>query len=313
MFKEILQEICPCHSVSLVLPDNNKPGHNSTDFVTDILNLFSSPPSSSSSGPLENTCNDPEEREAEVMMLTSCVNSLKIDNESEQRYDTGESSDEDIFLTDDEECDENIPAPSPTARSNLPGSPAADDRQSNSFSKENNNDRVDKGLECDLDGDEILNQESWRNVSEILQDLIESVVLVKIDMDNFEEEDISGEESFEECEEEYEDDEESDIFEDDSESDEEEESSSDPSWQADHSEDDDEEAEENLEALKTKTLKADNKNLSLVKERLDSSGMDSGSLSFYMSETGPISIQVLINKTPSIVPYIHFTSICISR
>merc|ERR550534_3620033 len=47
MFKEILQEICPCHSVSLVLPDNNKPGHNSTDFVTEIFNLFSSPPSSS--------------------------------------------------------------------------------------------------------------------------------------------------------------------------------------------------------------------------------------------------------------------------
>merc|ERR1719234_2575022 len=68
MLKEILQEICPCHSVSLVLPDDNKLEDNSRDFLTDILNLFSSP---SSSGPLKNTCNDPEKREAEVEMLAS--------------------------------------------------------------------------------------------------------------------------------------------------------------------------------------------------------------------------------------------------
>ena len=282
-----------------MLPDDNKLEDNSRDFLTDIFNLFSSPFSSSpsSSGPLKNTCNDPEKRAAEVEILASGVNSLKIDNESQQWCETGDSSDEDIFLTDDEECDENFPVQSPSAGNNLPESlEADDDSQSNSFSIENNNKRVDKGLECDLDGDEVLDQSSWKDVSEILQDLIESVVLVKIDndMESFEEEDISGEESFEECEEEYEDDEESDMFEDDSESDEEDESCSDPSWQADQSEDDDEETEEKLEDLKAKTLKvkADTKNFSLVKERLDSSGMDSGSLSFYMSETGPISIKV---------------------
>ena len=273
-----------------MLPDDNKLEDNSRDFLTDILNLFSSPSSPSSSGPLKNTCNDPEKRAAEVEILASGVNSLKIDNESEQRCETGDSSDEDIFLTDDEECDENFQVQSPSAGNNLPDSLAADDRQSYSFSKENNNERVDKGLECDLDGDEVLDQGSQRNITDILKDLIESVVSVKLDndMDSLEEEDISGEESFEECEEEYEDDEESDMFEDDSESDEEDESCSDPSWQADQSEDDDEETED----LKTKTLRADNKNLTLVKERLDSSGMDSGSLSFYMSETGPISVQV---------------------
>ena len=62
-----------------------------------------------------------------------------IDIASEQRYDTGESSAEDIFLTDDEECDENIPVQSPSAEHNLHERPAADFRRSNSFSKENNN------------------------------------------------------------------------------------------------------------------------------------------------------------------------------
>jgi len=228
-------------------------------------------------------------------MLTGGMNNLIIDNKSKQRCDIGDSSDEDIFLTDDEEVVENVPVLSPFGGNNLTDSPE-DSLQSNSpIIKDNRtrNSRLDKGLNCDLDGDENLHQGSRRNVSSILENLIESIVSDKttynFDTDN---EDISGEESFEECEEEYEGDEDSDMFEEDSESEEEDESCSDPSWQADHSEDDEEEAEEKLEELKTKNLKADNKNLSVVKERLDSSGMDSGSLSFYMSETGPIAIQV---------------------
>ena len=248
-------------------------------------------------------------------MLTGGMKDLIIENKSEpeQRRDIG-ASDEDIFLTDDEEVLENIPVQSPSVvGNNLTNIHSPEDSlKSYSITKDTrtNNSRLDKGLNCDLDaldGDDSLNQGSRRNVSSILENIIESIVSVKT-IDNCDNEDISGEESFEDCEEEYEGDEDSDMFEEESESEEEEEdeSCSDPSWQADHSEDDEEEAEEKLEERKTKSPKADNKNLSIVKERLDSSGMDSGSLSFFMSETGPISIQVMKCITQWNVQYIAY-------
>ena len=247
-------------------------------------------------------------------MLTGGMKDLIIENKSEpdQRCDIGDSSDEDIFLTDDEEVLENIPVQSPSVvGNNLTNIHSPEDSlKSYSITKDTrtNNSRLDKGLNCDLDaldGDDNLNQGSRRNVSSILENIIETIVSDKT-IDNCDNEDISGEESFEDCEEEYEGDEDSDMFEEESESEEEDESCSDPSWQADHSEDDEEEAEEKLEEIKTKHSKADNKNLSIVKERLDSSGMDSGSLSFFMSETGPISIQVMKCITQWNVQYIAY-------
>merc|ERR1719480_262938 len=92
MFKEILQEICPCHSVSLVLPDKNMLMENSADLVTEILNLLSfSPRTSSSSAPLPLSSSSDNSREAEVAMLTGGMNDLIIENKSEpdQRCDIG--------------------------------------------------------------------------------------------------------------------------------------------------------------------------------------------------------------------------------
>jgi len=291
MFKEMLQEICPCHSVSLVMPDNKKLEENSRDTVTDILNLLLTSPTYNSSKPLGNTFNKNLEKEEEVVMITGCVNSLVIDDQPEQSYASTDSSDEDIFLTDNEEVDETIPVVSPIVGNKLTES-TEKRKLSESFSNDSQNERVDKELECDLDGDESLNQESSSIISSIIEDLLQFVVLVtaKDESFNLDDENSSGEESFGDCWEEYEDDEDSDMFEEDSESDDEDES--DPSWQADHSEDEDEEEEEKTEEPGTKSLKSENKNPSLVKERLDSSGMDSGSLSFYMSDTGPIAIQV---------------------
>merc|ERR1719154_520810 len=291
MFKEMLQEICPCHSVSLVLPDDKKLEENSRDTVTDILNLLLTSPTYNSSKPLGNTFNKNLEKEEEVVMITGCVNSLVIDDQPEQSYASTDSSDEDIFLTDNEEVDETIPVVSPIVGNKLTES-TEKRKLSESFSNDSQKERVDKELECDLDGDESLNQESSSIISSIIEDLLQFVVLVtaKDESFNLDDENSSGEESFGDCWEEYEDDEDSDMFEEDSESDDEDES--DPSWQADHSEDEDEEEEEKTEEPGTKSLKSENKNPSLVKERLDSSGMDSGSLSFYMSDTGPIAIQV---------------------
>jgi len=281
MFKEMLQEICPCHSVSLVLPDNNKLEENSRDLVTDILNLLLTSPTYTSSKPLGNTCNNNLEKEDEIVMITGGVNSLVIDDQPEQNYyASADSSDEDIFLTDNEEVDETIPVASSIVGNKL----------TESTEKRSQHERVDKELECDLDGDESLNQESSSIISSIIEDIIESVVLVTSKDESYNLDD--EEESFGEYGEEYEDDEDSDMFEEDCESDDEEESFSDPSWQADHSEDDDEEEEEMPEDPGTKSLKSENKNLNPVNERLDSSSMDSGSLSFYMSDTGPIAIQV---------------------
>ena len=291
MFKEMLQEICPCHSVSLVLPDNNKLEENSRDLVTDILNLLLTSPTYTSSKPLGNTCNNNLEKEDEIVMITGGVNSLVIDDQPEQNYyASADSSDEDIFLTDNEEVDETIPVASSIVGNKL----------TESTEKRSQHERVDKELECDLDGDESLNQESSSIISSIIEDIIESVVLVTSKDESYNLDD--EEESFGEygAGEEYEDDEDSDMFEEDCESDDEEESFSDPSWQADHSEDDDEEEEEMPEDPGTKSLKSENKNLNPVNERLDSSSMDSGSLSFYMSDTGPIAIQVM-NDTTSMI------------
>merc|ERR1719154_283017 len=238
MFKEMLQEICPCHSVSLVLPDNKKLEANSRDTVTDILNLLLTSPTYNSSKPLGNTFNKNLEKEEEVVMITGCVNSLVIDDQPEQSYASTDSSDEDIFLTDNEEVDETIPVVSPIVGNKLTES-TEKRKLSESFSNDSQNERVDKELDCDLDGDESLNQESSSIISSIIEDLLQFVVTAKDESFNLDDENSSGEESFGDCWEEYEDDEDSDMFEEDSESDDEDES--DPSWQADHSEDEDEE------------------------------------------------------------------------
>ena len=301
-FKQMLQEICPCHSVSLVLPDNhnNKLEENSNDLLTDILNSFLTHPTSTSSKPLAlgNTCNNNLGKEAEVVMITKGVKSLIIDDQPEHRScsASGESSDEDIFLTDDEEVDEAILVQSPIVGNKLKAISTEDSILSECFSEDSNHKRVDKNLECDLDGDadESLSQQSSSVISSIIEDLIQFVVTAKNESYNFDYDNISGEESFGECgeEEEWEDDETSDLFV--SESEEDDESCSDPSWKADHSEDDEEE-EDKPEDPRIKSLKAVNKNRNLVRERLDSSSMDSGNLSFFMSETGPIAIQVMNN------------------
>ena len=301
-FKQMLQEICPCHSVSLVLPDNhnNTLEENSNDLLNDVLNSFLTSPTSTSSKPLTlgNTCNNNLGKEAEVVMITGGVRSLIIDDQPEHRSCSGESSDEDIFLTDDEEVDEAILVQSPIVGNKLKAKSTEDSILSECFSEDSNHERVDKNLECDLDGDadESLCQQSSSVISSIIEDLIQFVVTAKNESYNFEHDNISGEESFGECGEEgeCEDDENSDLFVSESESEDDDESCSDPSWKADDSENDEEE-EDKPEDLRIKSLKAVNKNRSLFKERLDSSSMDSGNLSFFMSETGPIAIQVMNN------------------
>ena len=86
------------------------------------------------------------------------------------------------------------------------------------------------------------------------------------------------------------------MFEEESDSDDAEESSSDPSWRADHSDVDEDEAEPRV-----KNPKVGFQTPRLMREEVTSmttSDMDSGSLSFYMSDTGPIQVQVSITRTP---------------
>merc|ERR1711971_1009861 len=146
-------------------------------------------------------------------MITGGVNSLVIDDQPKQSYASADSSDEDIFLTDNEEVEETIPVVSPIVGNKLTESTEKRILSEN-FSNVSQHERVDKELECDLDGDESLNQESSSIISSIIEDLLRFVVLVPAKDESFNLDDGSscGEESFGECWEEYEDDEDSDML-----------------------------------------------------------------------------------------------------
>ena len=123
-------------------------------------------------------------------------------------------------------------------------------------------------------------------LSEIVKDMVSaSTSTTEVE----DEDDDEGEE--EECEGEEEDYEDEDFEEEESE-DEEGESSSDSSWQAEseHSDDEDE-VEEVSERTKKQKMKAMS-NMSQVQASADLSVMEKNSLSFYMSEEGPIQLTV---------------------
>ena len=261
-----------------MLPDSGGYEESAADVITELLSL-----SSASKPPLNTLA---EEANTEELELTENVKSLNIDDRSNRICYGEDSSDEDIFLTDDEE---QVISDNP---STLPHCVPV----TSSSSEVNQNNKVDKSLECDLDSDQSFTEEPRLDIESILKELLEVVFSNKIKANSSDDEEISGEESFEDCEEEYDGDDDTDMFEEESDSDDAEESSSDPSWRADHSDVDEDEAEPRV-----KNPKVGFQTPRLMREEVTSmttSDMDSGSLSFYMSDTGPIQVQVSITTTP---------------
>ena len=360
--KEILSGICPCSSVSLILPclvPNGKAAvMNANDlgrvyfikrFSTIIqkihvigttfalLNnagLFQHADESSGLLPLEKS-DALEER-----FLSKQLDNLNLGKRTEYtEWNNDNGSDADLFLTDEELVEhETKNQKSHELLSVAVGKVCKEDNSDNGDDKDSfyedcenspncfvskleTEERSDKSMLCDISNENHDGNNKSNDYS-----MIEEVILEVVDTffdtenENHDEKEnnnisqcltltkSSEEESSlddEECEEEEYDEEDSDIF--DEESDTDEESYSDPSWQADienSDEDEDEDNEHSKEKMKKLKLLAQ-KNMSVVQNTSNLSVMESSTLSFFMSDNGPIQLQVGANLLNIYITFVH--------
>ena len=359
--KEILSGICPCSSVSLILPclvPNGKAAvMNANDlgrvyfikrFSTMIqkihviettfellknAGLFQHADESSGLLPLEKS-DALEER-----FLSKQLDNLNLGKRTEYtEWNNDNGSDADLFLTDEELVEhETKNQKSHELLSVAVGKVCKEDNSDNGDDKDSfyedcenspnsfvpkleTEERSDKSMLCDISNENHDGNNKSNDYS-----MIEEVILEVVDTffntenENHDEKEnnnisqchtkSSEEDSSlddEECEEEEYDEEDSDIF--DEESDTDEESYSDPSWQADIENSDEDEDEDNghsEEKMKKLKLLAQ-KNMSVVQNTSNLSVMESSTLSFFMSDNGPIQLQVGANLlTIDHLPFVY--------
>ena len=262
----------------------------------------------------------------EERYLSKQLDNLNLEKRTEYpEWNNDDGSDADLFLTDEELVEHGTKKQKSDDLSSVAvgkvcleeNSDNGDDKDSSYedcedfsnniiVSKLETEERLDKSMLCDIsnennDGNDKSNEYS------IIEEVILEVVDTIFDTKNYDEKEnndislyltnSSEEEGSleEECEEEEYDEEDSDIF--DEESDTDEECYSDPSWQADieNSDEDEEEDNEHSEEKMKKLKLLAQKNMSVVQNTSNLSVMESSTLSFFMSDNGPIQLQVGAN------------------